>query len=198
MPISRRPRRRLAFCEREVVLNRRTAPEHYLGVRRITRQRRWAGLDGAGALVDAVVEMRRFDQDALLDRLATRGALTAPLMERLAVEIARLHDACPPDRRPGSGRVAEVLAVNEAALAETHVFAQDEVAVFNAAFCAAAAAHRPLLDARGLRPDGCGSRMAICTCATSSSRTGGRSSSTASSSTTRSPRSTCSTIWPFC
>jgi uncharacterized protein len=143
------PEKRLAFCEREVALNRRTAPEHYLGVRRITRQGDGLALDGAGALVDAVVEMRRFDQDALLDRLATRGALTAPLMERLAVEIARLHDACAPDPHPGSHRVAEVLAVNEAALSETHVFARDEVAAFNAAFRAAAEAHRPLLDERG-------------------------------------------------
>jgi uncharacterized protein len=32
------PERRLAFCEREVTLNRRTAPDHYLGVRRVTRE----------------------------------------------------------------------------------------------------------------------------------------------------------------
>jgi uncharacterized protein len=143
------PEKRLSFCEREVALNRRTAPEHYLGVRLITRRADRLEFDGVGTLVDAVVEMRRFDQDALLDRLATRGALTAPLMERLAVEIARLHDACPPDTCPGSGRVAEVLAVNEAALAETHVFAQNEVAAFNTAFRGAAEAHRPLLDTRG-------------------------------------------------
>jgi len=143
------PEKRLSFCEHEVTLNRRTAPDHYLGVRHITRQAGSLAFDGPGALVDAVVEMRRFDQNALFDRLATRGALTAPLMGRLAIEIARLHDACPSDRRPGSGRVAEVLAVNEAALAQTRVFPQAEVAGFNAAFRSAADAHRALLDARG-------------------------------------------------
>ena len=144
------PEKRLAFCEREVTLNRRTAPDHYLGLRRITRQADGLAFDGTGPLVDAVVEMRRFDQDMLLDRLATRGALTAPLMEQLAFTISRLHDACPPDRRPGFGRVAEVLAVNEAALAQTRVFGQDEIAAFNAAFRTAAGTHRRLLDARGL------------------------------------------------
>ncbi len=142
------PERRLDFCTREVALNRRTAPAHYLGVRRITREPGGLVFDGAGDLVDAVVEMRRFDQRMLLDRLATRGALTAPLMDRLAEAIAQLHDACPIDDRPGSDRVADVLAVNEAALAGTQVFPRDEIAAFNAAFRAAAAAQRARLDAR--------------------------------------------------
>ena len=143
------PERRLACCENEVALNRRTAPEHYLGVRRITRAEPGLAFDGDGTLVDAVVEMRRFDQDALFDRLATRGALTPALMERLAAEVARLHAACSPDPRPGSERVAEVLAVNEAALGETSVFAPEAVHAFNAAFRAAAAGHAAHLDARG-------------------------------------------------
>lgn len=60
--------RRLSFCEAELVLNRRTAPALYLGVRRITREvdGRLA-FDGTGPLVDAVVEMRRFAQHDLLD-----------------------------------------------------------------------------------------------------------------------------------
>ena len=35
--------------------------------------------------------MRRFDQDTLFDRMAERGALTAPLMAALAEGIARFH-----------------------------------------------------------------------------------------------------------
>jgi uncharacterized protein len=143
------PELRLACCEREVALNRRTAPDHYLGVRRITRQRDALAFDGDGPLVDAVVEMRRFDQDALLDRLATRGALGEDVLERLAAEIARFHDGCETDPRPGYDRVAEVLAVNEAALAETRVFPAGEVEDFNRAFRQAAKAHQALLDARG-------------------------------------------------
>jgi uncharacterized protein len=143
------PERRLGFCEREVALNRRTAPDHYLGVRRITSENGRLAFDGAGDLVDALVEMRRFDQEALLDRLATRGELTPDLMERLAAEMARFHATCAPDPQPGSQRVAEVLAVNEAALGETTLFPRAEVDAFNAAFRALAEAHRARLDHRG-------------------------------------------------
>ena len=142
------PEQRLECCEREVTLNRRTASAHYIGIRRITRTARGVEFDGSGALVDAVVEMRRFDQEMLFDRLAMRGELSGPLMDRLAAAIAQLHAACPEDPRPGSDRVADVLAVNEAALASTTVFPGDEVANFNAAFRAAAQAHKATLDAR--------------------------------------------------
>lgn len=139
---------RLACCQREVERNRRTAPEHYLGVRRITLGPDGLAFDGPGELVDAVVEMRAFDQARLLDRLALRGDLTPLLAERLAMAIARLHECCPPDQRPGSERVAEVLSMNEASLAETRVFPHEEVAHLNAAFRAAAEAWCAELDAR--------------------------------------------------
>ncbi len=144
------PERRLAICEREVTLNRRTASAYYLGVRRITWTEGGLEFDGDGELIDAVVEMQRFDQNALFDRMATRGALSPALMERLAVEIAHLHETCEPDIRPGSERVAEVLDVNEAALAQTRVFPADEVEAFNAVFRREAKALAPRLDARGL------------------------------------------------
>ena len=68
------PRKRLAMCEREVALNRRTAPTLYIAARRVTREADGAlALDGAGELVDAVVEMRRFDDGALLES-SPRGA----------------------------------------------------------------------------------------------------------------------------
>jgi len=79
---------RLACCQREVTLNRRTAPGHYLGVRRITLGPDGLEFDGPGELVDAVVEMRAFDQTGLLDRLATRGELAPCTAERLATAAA--------------------------------------------------------------------------------------------------------------
>src|SRR3954470_10561630 len=77
--------RRLAACQAELQLNRRTAPNLYLGVHRITRETDGQlALDGAGRLVDAVVEMRRFAQEALFDNMARRGALTPTLVTDLA------------------------------------------------------------------------------------------------------------------
>ena len=66
----------LAICESEVDLNRRTAPQLYRGVHRITRD---AGgtlrLDGAGDIVEAAVSMRRFEEASLLDLQAEAGTL---------------------------------------------------------------------------------------------------------------------------
>ena len=71
--------RRRAMCEAEVDINRRLAPEIYLGVEK-------AGEN------DWVVVMRRFDEDGLFDRMAERGQLTPALMAALGARIARYHD----------------------------------------------------------------------------------------------------------
>lgn len=85
---------REAACRAEVNLNRRTAPELYVGVRAVTRDD--AGrlsFDGTGEVVDWVVEMRRFDQDGLLDHVAVRDGLSRDLMLDLAEAIVAFHDS---------------------------------------------------------------------------------------------------------
>ncbi|MCB8836432.1 bifunctional aminoglycoside phosphotransferase/ATP-binding protein [Aurantimonas sp. VKM B-3413] len=144
------PELRLAACERELELNRRTAPQLYRGVHRVTLEDDGAlKLDGAGKLVDAVVVMHRFDETTLLDRMAEDGALTEPLMARLGASIASFHASLPPqDRSGGARRMAVVLDVNEAALATTELFGEAETRRFNAAFRAELARFAPLLDRR--------------------------------------------------
>ena len=67
--------RRRAMCDAEVRLNRRTAPDIYRGVVPITREPGGAlALGGSGPPIDWVVEMNRFPQEALFDRLAAAGA----------------------------------------------------------------------------------------------------------------------------
>ena len=84
-------------CVAEVDLNRRTAPETYLGVSAITREASGAlAIDGEGAVVDWFVRMRRFDQAGLFDRLADAGALDRQHMENLAREIAAFHALAKP------------------------------------------------------------------------------------------------------
>ena len=83
---------RLLACAEEVRLNRRAAPDLYLGYRPIT-----CGPDGAlqlhgdGNAVDWVVEMARFDESTIFDRMAKRGELDVSLMPPLARAVARLH-----------------------------------------------------------------------------------------------------------
>jgi hypothetical protein len=84
--------RRRRMCEAEVRINRRTAPALYRSVIAVTREPDGSlHLGGTGVPVDWLVEMARFDQDMLFDRLAARDALDVQLMAPLAVEIARFH-----------------------------------------------------------------------------------------------------------
>lgn len=86
------PERRLKACQNELTLNRRTAPNLYLSVRRITRDRDGhLSFDGSGEMVDAVVEMQRFADHALLETMVERGDLSTPLAARLAGVIAGFH-----------------------------------------------------------------------------------------------------------
>ncbi|HTO79625.1 MAG TPA: AAA family ATPase, partial [Methylocystis sp.] len=61
------------------------------------------------ALVDAVVEMRRFPDDALLETRARQGLLQEAEIERLARRLARFHDAAEIAR--GSGGAAAMRRV---------------------------------------------------------------------------------------
>jgi aminoglycoside phosphotransferase family enzyme/predicted kinase len=89
---SNRARREWA-ARRETAFNRATAPDLYRGVRAVTAEPGGAlALDGPGETVDWLVEMRRFDDDALLSRrLPADGALG----EALGREVARVHLAAP-------------------------------------------------------------------------------------------------------
>jgi aminoglycoside phosphotransferase family enzyme/predicted kinase len=93
---------RRRFCEAEVRLNRRTAPTLYRRVAAVTRQSDGSlALGGSGEPVDWVVEMNRFPQEGLLDRLAGSGRLDPGLMEPLAAAVAALHGVA--GRRPDHG-----------------------------------------------------------------------------------------------
>jgi len=142
--------RRLAACKREITLNRRTAPGIYRAVRKITREADGRLVfGGAGPLVDAVVEMVRFDQEELFDRMATRGALTPPLMTELARVIARFHaEAAVDHRQGGADNIDEVLGINERGFATTHLFSRELIAPFNLSFRQGLSRHARLLDAR--------------------------------------------------
>ena len=144
------PELRLSACSREVELNSRTAPGLYLGVRRVTRQADGTlALDGTGELADAVVEMKRFLQSALLDRMALAGTLTPALMTDTARMIAHFHRSLPVVHAGGGAANLEaVLDINKAGFATSHVFDVNEVAVFDRSFREALARRAALLDRR--------------------------------------------------
>lgn len=86
------PDRRRACCEAELARNTRLAPSIYRRVVAVTREPEGGfAIGGAGTPVDWLVAMRRFDGEALCDRLATRGALPLEAMPALAREVAAMH-----------------------------------------------------------------------------------------------------------
>ena len=112
--------RRGSLCEAEVRLNRRTAPTLYRGVVAVTRQDDGSyALGGNGSPVDWLVEMNRFPQEALFDRLASAGALGIELMSPLAAAIADFHKSA--EHRSDHGGKADmswVIEGNAAGFAE--------------------------------------------------------------------------------
>src|SRR6185503_18819161 len=72
-------------CREEVRLNRRLAPEAYLGVLPVIQAPGGLyQLAGTGQIADWVVEMRRLPTDLTLDSLQRRGELRPEHIDRLA------------------------------------------------------------------------------------------------------------------
>jgi uncharacterized protein len=94
--------RRVHFCEEELRLNRRLAPEIYLDVlgARQTPDGWRVGPPGEGA--EPAVRMRRFPDDARLDRQLEAGLLGGEELVVFARELARFQRSLPP-ALPGSG-----------------------------------------------------------------------------------------------
>jgi aminoglycoside phosphotransferase family enzyme/predicted kinase len=105
-------------CEAELTLNRRTAPELYLGVQEIRRRpdgRLGWGEDGE--TVDWLVVMRRFPQDRRLDAVAGAEGLNPPLLHALAAHIAGFHAKAECRRdHGGAAALAEIVRENDACL----------------------------------------------------------------------------------
>ena len=81
------------YCEEELRLNRRTAPQLYLQVLPLTGAPQQPVLGGGGPAIDWVLHMRAFAQDGLWDRLAARGALGAAQIDALVEPLCALHEA---------------------------------------------------------------------------------------------------------
>jgi uncharacterized protein len=86
--------RRKAMCEAELRINRRAAPALYRGLTPVTREPDGSlALGGSGTPVDWLIEMVRFDQEQLFDRLAARDELAHDLMPPLASAIVQFHQS---------------------------------------------------------------------------------------------------------
>jgi len=79
-------------CCDELRLNRRLAPDVYLGLSMITREADGAlALDGGGEVVDWLVRMRRLPAGRTLDRLIADGTLTVDQVDAVGEALARFY-----------------------------------------------------------------------------------------------------------
>ena len=123
---------REANCRTEVRLNRRLAPEVYLGVVPITREASGAlALAGEGDVVDWLVHMRRLSADRMLDRIILNGAAdtqeTRDRLTRLANSLIDFYRDAPAAELTGQDYVRlfeEEQAKNRAVLEDAR-FARD-------------------------------------------------------------------------
>ena len=83
--------KRRHYCDEEVRLNRRLAPDVYLGVVPVTRRDTQLELEGNGEVVEWAVKMRRLPDEATLQNLLQQGEVCDEVIERLARRIAAFH-----------------------------------------------------------------------------------------------------------
>ena len=118
MDLSTLEKRRLA-CEAEIAVNRDNAPRIYLEALPIVRHRETFAIGGEGQIVEWAVHMRRFDENATLDRTAERGELSDAIIDKLALAIRR-SNACAPlrDAVRAARAIETYIEQNDAAFAE--------------------------------------------------------------------------------
>lgn len=118
------PRRR-HFCHEEVRLNRRLAPDTYLGVRSVVADGDGFRLapDDDPQAIEYVVEMRRLPADRMLPALLQRNEVTAEVIESIVRRLVAFHRAA--DSGPevsAAGDPRRVLEAMDADFAETARF----------------------------------------------------------------------------
>jgi uncharacterized protein len=122
--------RREFLCHEEVRLNRRFAPELYLGVCQITSTDGEVRLDGSGLVIEHAVKMRQFRREDELDRLLETLSIAPAELAAFGRDLAQIHANLPlaePEQtwgRPAALRALILENVEECAQAAT-VFGGD-------------------------------------------------------------------------
>ncbi|MFM9072123.1 MAG: AAA family ATPase [Cyanobium sp.] len=83
--------RRRHFCQEELRLNQRLAPEIYLDLVEIHGPAERATLRGEGPVIEVAVRMRQFEEEGLLSRALGTGLVSGEQLERFAKRLALFH-----------------------------------------------------------------------------------------------------------
>ena len=108
---------RKRFCEEELRVNRRYAPQLYLDVVAISASAQGPQIGGADNVIEYAVRMRQFPDDALLADVIVHTDPGTAVWRRLGADIAAIHDGLPvagPGHEDGRGTPGKVRdAINQ-------------------------------------------------------------------------------------
>ncbi|MEX0751806.1 MAG: AAA family ATPase [Xanthobacteraceae bacterium] len=144
--------KRKAACEAELEVNKAFAPEIYRRVVPITREQDGKlAINGSGQAIEWAVEMRRFDENRTLDRLADAGEINIHLADALGRAVAAVHKAAPTVKAESwIEALASFIDQNDSELHETpDLFLPKDIAALSVASRAMLERLRPLLITRG-------------------------------------------------
>jgi len=104
------PDLRRALLDRELALNKPTAPMIYRDVVPVTRAADGGlEIDGAGPPVEWVLRMHRFAADCEMTQVAASGRLTDAVAEALGQAVQQFHATCPERQDRGDELVRDIL-----------------------------------------------------------------------------------------
>lgn len=83
--------RRHHFCDEEIRLNSRTAPDIYIKTVAITGPLDSPRVEAAGTAVEYAVQMHMFIEHALLSNFLAEGKLSIDLLDQLSANLAQFH-----------------------------------------------------------------------------------------------------------
>lgn len=143
--------KRKSMCDREILLNKRTATEIYRRILPITREAdNTLAFDGEGETMEWLVEMNRFEPSDVLDWVAERGELTSEIIDKIAANLVNFHqkaESC--DRISGSESVLNVILGNDREFARIgRILPRDRTRKFTNLSLAFSERYRTLLDRR--------------------------------------------------
>jgi aminoglycoside phosphotransferase family enzyme/predicted kinase len=145
--------KRRAAAEAEIAINRPYAPHIYIEASPIRRTREGYGFEGEGEIVEWATRMRRFDDEATLDKVAARGELDHEIVRKLARAIRAMHASAPKrEAAPAIAAMGLWIEQNATAFAErSDLFPPDAAAELSQDSRNALRRLTPMLMERGAR-----------------------------------------------
>ena len=105
--------KRKYYCEQEVVLNRRFAPDVYIGVIEITEDdRENLQLGGGGGIVEYAVKMKKIPEEKMLYKLMEAGKATDADVKRVGKHLAHVYGNIPSNEKAKVFGTFDIISTN--------------------------------------------------------------------------------------